>query len=49
MPDFLEEQFPPAIAYGASGGPKFKTTIVATANGFEFANVDWAKRQTQTH
>jgi uncharacterized protein (TIGR02217 family) len=43
MPAFHEVQFPPKIAYGASGGPMFNTTIVTTFGGFEQRNVNWQK------
>jgi uncharacterized protein (TIGR02217 family) len=43
MPAFHEVQFPPKIAYGASGGPQFNTSIVTTQGGFEQRNVNWQK------
>ena len=43
MPTFHEVQFPPKIAYGASGGPMFNTSIVTTFGGFEQRNVNWQK------
>ena len=43
MPVFHEVQFPPKVAYGASGGPMFNTTIVTTFGGFEQRNVNWQK------
>jgi uncharacterized protein (TIGR02217 family) len=42
MPAFHEVQFPPAISYGASGGPGYLTTVVATASGHEHRNSNWA-------
>lgn len=39
---FDEIRFPEGISYGAIGGPKFKTTILPLASGFEKRNVDWA-------
>jgi uncharacterized protein (TIGR02217 family) len=42
MPAFHEVQFPPAISYGASGGPGYLTTVVATASGHEHRNANWA-------
>ena len=42
MPAFHEVQFPPAISYGASGGPGYLTTVVATASGHEYRNANWA-------
>jgi uncharacterized protein (TIGR02217 family) len=43
MPVFHEVQFPPKIAYGATGGPEFNTTISTTFAGFEQRNVNWQK------
>ena len=42
MSAFLETpRFPTALAYGARGGPKFKTNIVQLASGREQRNVVW--------
>ena len=41
MVSFHEVQFPPKIAYGASGGPEFNTTINANLAGFEQRNINW--------
>lgn len=43
MPAFHEVQFPPKIAYGATGGPEFNTTVATTLGGFEQRNVNWQK------
>jgi uncharacterized protein (TIGR02217 family) len=43
MPTFHEVQFPPKIAYGASGGAEFNTSITTTFAGFEQRNVNWQK------
>lgn len=43
MPSFHEVQFPPKIAYGASGGPEFNTSIATTFGGFEQRNINWQK------
>ena len=43
MPTFHEVQFPQKVAYGASGGPQFNTSIVTTQGGFEQRNVNWQK------
>ena len=43
MPTFHEIQFPSKIAYGASGGPEFNTTITTTQAGFEQRNINWQK------
>lgn len=39
---FHEIQFPNDIAYGATGGPEFATSVVATASGFEQRNINWS-------
>ncbi|QQR68383.1 MAG: DUF2460 domain-containing protein [Alphaproteobacteria bacterium] len=39
---FHEIQFPPDIAYGATGGPEFATSVVATASGYEQRNINWS-------
>ena len=41
MVSFHEVQFPPKIAYGASGGPEFNTTVAANLAGFEQRNINW--------
>lgn len=43
MPSFHEVQFPPKIAYGATGGPQFNTSISTTFGGFEQRNINWLK------
>jgi uncharacterized protein (TIGR02217 family) len=43
MSGFHEVRFPDNIAYGATGGPEFATTVVATAAGHEKRNVNWAE------
>src|SRR5262245_55974480 len=43
MPDFDEVQFPPDIAYGAVGGPEYRTTVLVTASGREQRNSAWAQ------
>jgi uncharacterized protein (TIGR02217 family) len=40
---FHEVRFPPAIAYGAVGGPYFNTGIVTTNSGFEQRSEFWAE------
>ncbi len=40
---FHEIQFPPKIAYGASGGAEFNTSISTTFAGFEQRNINWQK------
>jgi uncharacterized protein (TIGR02217 family) len=41
MSGFHEVRFPDNIAYGATGGPEFATTVVATGGGHEKRNVNW--------
>src|SRR4051812_15138384 len=43
MPFFHEVQFPPKIAYGATGGPEFNTSVITTFGGFEQRNINWQK------
>jgi hypothetical protein len=43
MSGFHEVRFPDNIAYGATGGPEFATTVVATGAGHEKRNVNWAE------
>jgi uncharacterized protein (TIGR02217 family) len=42
MTAFHEVQFPPDIAYGASGGPEYATTIFSAASGYEQRNAGWS-------
>ncbi len=39
---FHEVQFPPDIAYGASGGPEYLTSVVSMASGYEQRNANWS-------
>lgn len=41
MVSFHEIQFPPNIAYGATGGPGYNTTVAANLGGFEQRNINW--------
>ena len=43
MSSFHEVRFPDNIAYGATGGPEFATTVVATSSGHEKRNVNWSE------
>jgi uncharacterized protein (TIGR02217 family) len=43
MSGFHEVRFPDNIAYGATGGPEFATTVVATGAGHEKRNANWAQ------
>ena len=40
---FHEDIFPEEISYGAVGGPKFSTTVMTLANGYERRNIDWSR------
>lgn len=40
--NFHEVRFPPALSFGASGGPQRRTQIVTLANGFEERSTAWA-------
>lgn len=39
---FHEVQFPTDIAYGATGGPEYLTTVVSMASGHEQRNANWS-------
>lgn len=39
---FHEVQFPPAISFGAAGGPGFSTTVLTLASAHERRNLNWA-------
>ena len=41
MTAFHEVRFPDAIAYGATGGPVWSTTIAALSTGAEQRNQNW--------
>lgn len=43
MTGFHEVRFPDAIARGATGGPGYDTTILATIAGFERRNANWSQ------
>lgn len=44
MSSFIETpRFPSCVAYGATGGPKFSTNIVALASGREQRNIVWSQ------
>ena len=43
MSGFHEVQFPPDIAYGATGGPGYTTSILTTVSGHERRNAAWAE------
>ena len=41
---FIESpRFPDCVAYGARGGPRFKTRVVQLASGHEQRNIDWSE------
>ena len=39
---FHEIRFPDDIAYGATGGPEYLTTVVSMASGYEQRNANWS-------
>ncbi|SOB96983.1 DUF2460 domain-containing protein [Stappia indica] len=39
---FIEERFPLGVAFGASGGPQWRTEVVTLASGAEMRNARWA-------
>ena len=41
-PGFVEERFPLGVAFGASGGPQWRTDVVTLASGAEMRNARWA-------
>lgn len=43
MSGFVEVQFPPSIALGATGGATFSTDIVTTFSGYEQRSINWDK------
>jgi hypothetical protein len=43
MPGFHAVRLPDNIAYGATGGPEFATTVMATGSGHEKRNVNWSE------
>ena len=43
MSDFHDVRFPTAIAYGATGGPRFLTAITATQSGREQRVSQWSR------
>jgi len=38
---FDEVRFPDQISFGATGGPKFNTTVIVLESGFEQRNANW--------
>ena len=39
---FIENQFPTDISVGAKGGPKWRTTVTQTVNGWEQRLQKWS-------
>jgi uncharacterized protein (TIGR02217 family) len=39
---FIEQQFPPKISRGATGGPNFNTQVIISGGGWEQRNIRWA-------
>ncbi|TNE36267.1 MAG: TIGR02217 family protein [Alphaproteobacteria bacterium] len=44
---FHEIRFPTRISYGASGGPRFSTTVQILNSGFEQRNINWAEARRE--
>ncbi|MGE0108143.1 MAG: DUF2460 domain-containing protein [Bdellovibrionales bacterium] len=44
---FHEVRFPDDIAYGASGGPAYSTSVISTASGYEQRNQNWSSARGQ--
>lgn len=44
---FHEVRFPEDISYGATGGPKFNTTVIELASGFEQRNINWSNSRAE--
>lgn len=42
---FHEVQFPPSISQGATGGPRFSTTVIVLSSGYEQRNINWSMRR----
>jgi uncharacterized protein (TIGR02217 family) len=40
---FVETKFPDDIAYGATGGPEYSTSIIETFSGHEQRNINWSQ------
>lgn len=40
---FHEVRFPTSVSYGASGGPRFSTTVQILNSGHEQRNINWAQ------
>ena len=47
MTGFHEVRFPDNIAYGATGGPEFATTVVAAGSGHEKRNINWSEARAR--
>jgi len=39
---FQNIRFPTDISYGATGGPKFNTTVLTLSSGHEKRNINWS-------
>lgn len=44
-PGFHEVQFPAGISQGATGGPRFSTSIMTLSSGYEHRNINWSQRR----
>lgn len=45
--NFVDVLFPEDIAYGATGGPEFYTSITTTASGKEYRNINWVESRNR--
>lgn len=43
MPSFHDIRFPDDISWGATGGPRYSTTVVMSDSGHEQRNINWAE------
>lgn len=42
---FHDVQFPAGISQGATGGPRFNTSVITLSSGFEHRNINWSRRR----
>jgi uncharacterized protein (TIGR02217 family) len=47
LPAFLDVLLPTAISFGSTGGPEFKTLVVATSGGREQRLITWAQARAR--
>lgn len=44
---FHDSRFPTTVSYGASGGPRFSTTVQVLNSGHEQRNINWAQARRE--